>query len=196
MNKTSAFFSAILLVWMSGSTYWYVCKIKKDCEKKQTKEIISENKIPPKIKEEIKDTLKISADTLSLKDDDNIAKKEEFKEELLQGYTMYNFPKNSTSNKIDDDFKKFADELSDFLSNNPDFYVEITGYTDNTGSEKTNLYFGKKRANFVKNKLVASGIAQEVFIVKTMGEANPIASNETEEGRLKNRRVIIKITKK
>jgi len=190
MKGNSAFFSVILFIWIGTSTYWYVCKIKKDCEvKKETITISEEGKSSLLIEKDNKEAI--------IKKVDNVQIKEDFEEELLIGYTVYNFPKNSNANNnIKEEFSVFASKLKNYLSDKSNSKVEIIGYTDNSGSIKTNLSFGKKRAIFIKNKFVEIGIDAKTFIIRTMGEADPISSNETEEGRLKNRRVIIKLTKK
>ena len=68
-----------------------------------------------------------------------------------------------------------------------------TGYTDNDGSNITNNRLGLKRANFAKEYLVKNGLTGSQVIAKSKGKANPIADNNTEEGRAKNRRVVVTI---
>lgn len=65
----------------------------------------------------------------------------------------------------------------------------IHGHTDSEGEEEFNQELSEKRALAVKNYLASKGFAGDVAITKGFGEREPIASNETEEGRLKNRRV-------
>ena len=66
----------------------------------------------------------------------------------------------------------------------------IAGHTDSKGSEKYNLMLSRQRAEAVKNYLSDNyAIAKERLIVKAFGELAPIESNETDEGRAKNRRV-------
>ena len=81
------------------------------------------------------------------------------------------------------------------LQNNPDMNVEIQGYTDNTGSEKFNLKLSEKRAETVKDYLVSKGIEAGRLTVKGYGEDNPVAINNTAEGRALNRRIEFKILK-
>jgi OmpA-OmpF porin, OOP family len=75
------------------------------------------------------------------------------------------------------------------LQNNPDMNVEIQGYTDNTGSDKFNLKLSEKRAQVVKEYLVSKGIGADRLTVKGYGESNPIAKNNSAEGRALNRRI-------
>lgn len=74
--------------------------------------------------------------------------------------------------------------------------IKIIGHTDNVGNPESNLILSKGRANSVKNWLVSKGIAEKRFqAVDGLGDTNPIASNETNEGRAKNRRCEITILK-
>lgn len=81
------------------------------------------------------------------------------------------------------------------LLQNPELKVEIQGYTDNIGSEKINLQLSEKRANAVKDYLIARGIEKDRLKVVGLGEANPVADNKTAEGRALNRRIEFKIIK-
>ena len=80
-----------------------------------------------------------------------------------------------------------------FLKENPRLKVEIGGHTDNSGSETYNLQLSQRRAQAVYNYLISNGIAQDRLHPTGYGAAKPIATNETEEGRQKNRRIEFKI---
>ncbi len=67
--------------------------------------------------------------------------------------------------------------------------VEIGGYTDNTGDPAANLRLSQQRADAVKSTLVQSGVTPGMLVAKGYGSANPIASNDTAEGRFQNRRI-------
>jgi outer membrane protein OmpA-like peptidoglycan-associated protein len=69
--------------------------------------------------------------------------------------------------------------------------VVVTGYTDSVGSDTYNLKLSERRANTVRDALVADGIAADRITTKGMGESNPVASNDTAAGRAQNRRVDI-----
>lgn len=77
----------------------------------------------------------------------------------------------------------------DLMNTYPQAQVEITGYSDTTGSAAYNQQLTEKRAKAVADEFQAKGIAAERMTVKGMGEANPVASNETRQGRQMNRRV-------
>jgi outer membrane protein OmpA-like peptidoglycan-associated protein len=72
---------------------------------------------------------------------------------------------------------------------NPEVSVVITGHTDNVGSQKFNQALSLKRAQAVKNWLVKKGIDSKRMRTVGRGENEPVASNETEAGRLENRRI-------
>jgi len=72
---------------------------------------------------------------------------------------------------------------------NPDVSVVITGHTDNVGSQKYNQSLSLRRAQSVKNWLVQNGIESSRMRTVGKGENEPISSNETEDGRLENRRI-------
>jgi outer membrane protein OmpA-like peptidoglycan-associated protein len=70
-------------------------------------------------------------------------------------------------------------------------HLKLNGYTDNTGLASYNSALSLKRAQAVADPLIQSGIAASDITTVGMGEAHPIASNTTEEGRSENRRVAI-----
>jgi OOP family OmpA-OmpF porin len=76
-----------------------------------------------------------------------------------------------------------------------DLRIEIQGHTDNTGSPAYNKELSEKRANAVREYLIAQGIGAAKISIQGLGETQPVASNDTEEGRAQNRRVEIKFVK-
>ena len=80
------------------------------------------------------------------------------------------------------------DKLSSVLRENGG-KVTVNGYASSEGTAAYNLKLSKDRANSVKTYLVNSGVNSSQVATKGLGEANPIASNDTEEGRIQNRRV-------
>ena len=75
------------------------------------------------------------------------------------------------------------------LTDNPGLAVEIRGFTDNVGSAKKNLQLSQSRAEAVKAWLVKNGVSSKRITAKGYGDRNPVASNKTAEGRVKNRRI-------
>ena len=68
--------------------------------------------------------------------------------------------------------------------------VKVTGYTDNRGSEELNRQLSLDRAVAVKNRLAEKGVSGDIK-AEGKGSSNPVASNDTREGRAQNRRVEI-----
>ncbi len=81
------------------------------------------------------------------------------------------------------------EQLARMLASNPSLNVNIEGHTDNTGTAEGNKTLSLKRAESVVQALVAKGIAATRMGAKGMGQEKPLADNDTEEGRAKNRRV-------
>lgn len=73
--------------------------------------------------------------------------------------------------------------------------VEISGHTDNVGSDEANLRMSRNRAESVKNFLVKQGCNPENIQTEGYGASKPIADNDTEDGRARNRRVEMKVIK-
>lgn len=85
------------------------------------------------------------------------------------------------------------ERLYQFVKNNTDITVELGGHTDNVGDDTFNKTLSQERAEAVKLYLVNKGIDAERLIAVGYGESAPMASNETEQGRAKNRRTELKI---
>jgi len=73
--------------------------------------------------------------------------------------------------------------------------VEIAGYTDNTGDPAANVQLSQQRADAVRAALVSSGVDPSVLVAKGYGSANPVASNDTAEGKFHNRRIEYRVVK-
>jgi outer membrane protein OmpA-like peptidoglycan-associated protein len=79
--------------------------------------------------------------------------------------------------------------IVDYLLLHPERLVKISGHTDNTGRETHNLSLSKQRADVVAEYLVGNGVNIKTIETSGLGSAKPIATNTTEDGRKKNRRV-------
>lgn len=97
------------------------------------------------------------------------------------------------SDKLTSDAKTTLDQVAKSLATQPTLRVEIAGHTDSLGPQAINLTLSEKRSIAVKSYLVAHGVAAERLRAEGYGEFNPIATNETEEGRARNRRVEFKV---
>ena len=81
------------------------------------------------------------------------------------------------------------DELANLMGTNANWKLRISGHTDNVGARTANMTLSKRRAESVKKYLVSKGIAADRFEVMYFGPDQPIAPNNTEDGRARNRRV-------
>jgi OmpA-OmpF porin, OOP family len=86
-------------------------------------------------------------------------------------------------------------ELYNALKEMPSLEIEISGHTDNVGAPEENMKLSQERADAVRNYLIKKGIAATRIVAKGYGDTQPIAYNDTEQGRAKNRRTEVRITK-
>lgn len=87
-------------------------------------------------------------------------------------------------------------KLMKVLEENSTIKIEISGHTDNVSSDEFNQRLSENRAKAVVDYLVQNGVPKERLTYKGYGKSQPIASNDTEEGRQENRRVEFKIISK
>jgi OmpA-OmpF porin, OOP family len=73
--------------------------------------------------------------------------------------------------------------------------VEIAGYTDNTGDPAANVQLSQQRADAVRAALVSAGVDPSMLVAKGYGSANPVATNDTLEGKFRNRRIEYRVVK-
>ena len=90
--------------------------------------------------------------------------------------------------------KTNLDKLVTVLRNNPDTNINIYGHTDSVGSDAVNLRISAQRAAAVKSYFFAQGISSSRLFTEGLGKSSPVASNDTDAGRAKNRRVEFAIT--
>lgn len=115
-------------------------------------------------------------------------KKEETKREVvLTAATSFEFGKTNLLPSAYARLDQLVIEMKEF----PNSEWMIEGHTDNIGSEAMNEFISLERAKSVLNYFISKGISKTRFTITGMGEKNPIADNNTEKGRAKNRRVVI-----
>jgi OOP family OmpA-OmpF porin len=73
--------------------------------------------------------------------------------------------------------------------------VTVEGHTDSVGEESYNERLSQRRAEAVRSYLVRKGVAPERLVARGLGESSPIASNDTAEGRARNRRVELEVAR-
>ncbi len=108
-----------------------------------------------------------------------------FKEKVLFGFDQYNLTSNAAQN---------LNQLTAILLKYPDTNIEILGHTDNKGTVAYNKRLSHRRAEAVANYMKNQQVNSVRLSTKGMGESDPVASNNDEEGRSLNRRVEFVIT--
>ncbi|HSM75790.1 MAG TPA: OmpA family protein, partial [Desulfobacterales bacterium] len=103
--------------------------------------------------------------------------------EKMRVFFMYN------SNEISQEAYATLDQAAVLLARDPGLRVTIRGYTDNAGADSYNTWLSRFRAEIVKSYLVGKGVEAERIEAFGMGPVDPVATNETPEGRGANRRV-------
>ena len=96
---------------------------------------------------------------------------------------------------IEEKYFQELDNLKSLLVNENEIKIEIAGHTDNNGSELANQLLSENRAKSVKSYLVKNGIDKLRINCVGYGEKQPIANNNSKQGREKNRRIEIRILK-
>ncbi|MAS44804.1 MAG: hypothetical protein CML43_17060 [Rhodobacteraceae bacterium] len=97
------------------------------------------------------------------------------------------------SDKVTNNFKRPLNRVARTLNKYPSSYVDVVGHTDSTGDASYNMQLSQRRARSVAAELIQRGVANARIATAGMGETQPVASNETADGRAANRRVEIKI---
>ena len=99
----------------------------------------------------------------------------------------------SGSSRLDPKSEPLLNSLANIVSRCPDMVVEVGGHTDSIGSNATNLRLSEARAEAVRRYLLDQRLNAQALVSKGYGENAPIASNETAEGRQKNRRIEFRV---
>lgn len=102
---------------------------------------------------------------------------------------VYGINFDFNSDKLRDESKVVLEEIAKIMKENPDWKMTVEGHTDNVGGDAFNKDLSDRRSASVKNYLVAGGIAAERLESAGFGLSKPIAPNDTEIGRARNRRV-------
>ena len=118
---------------------------------------------------------------------------------LAQGKFLYSMVLTDDATKFPVGGSTLSDEaksrLTEFASklksDNRPVYLEIQGYTDATGAPAANLALGQARAEAVRLYLNEQGVALNRMATISYGQDNPVASNDTKDGRAQNRRVVM-----
>jgi|GEM_PF-5255862 len=206
-------------IWSFGSGYWYVCKIKGHCwgDDLRPVKIVNEG-MAPKIEGEPavesngasematvdgddgSDTEALSESEgdfaeeveASRESDPNVGYAADLPEVLQSPHAiLFAYAKPIISKQGDTD--SYIQALQVHLNSNPQARIRIAGYTDDTAAKWKNKELSMKRAEAIASLLEAEGISRDKMDLEAMGEANPVATNETPAGRRLNRRAEITV---
>lgn len=120
----------------------------------------------------------------------SIIKSDAIKKELdAKGKVVLHINFDTDKASLKPDGKTAVDEISKVLKNDSNLKLAINGYTDNSGNDAHNLQLSKDRATAVLNAIATSGIDKSRLSAEGFGSKNPIADNNSEEGKMQNRRV-------
>ena len=114
----------------------------------------------------------------------------------LPDYSTYStiyYKNNQFVPEIDNDLENWFKYLNEYLDDHPKARLLLTGHTDKSSSSDKALRLGKYRARKLRDALLKYGIEKKRIKTVTEGSKEPLASNKTKEGRMKNRRVVISI---
>ncbi|MFK7809044.1 MAG: OmpA family protein [Saprospiraceae bacterium] len=100
------------------------------------------------------------------------------------------FPKNSIKKETNKETDKYLKSVAERVKDSGEI-IHLVGHTDNDGDEASNLKLAKKRALRIRRILRQKGVSRDQIKVETKGETEPVATNETENGRYLNRRVVL-----
>ena len=112
----------------------------------------------------------------------------------LDDKALIYFPYNSVEKTASPRIDEYLTELAKRLKASKEKVV-LTGHTDSQGAASGNEKLGLRRAKMIRDILKEKGIKANKIITRTEGEKNPIATNDTELGRIENRRVVVQIIK-
>jgi outer membrane protein OmpA-like peptidoglycan-associated protein len=163
MKKTILPFSILLILWIAGCAYCYVCNIRDDCRAAT----------PPVAKT---DTL-----TLPLKN-----------AEIPPRLSLY-FDFNGRKVILTGEDKKHIEEFKTYMAENPGSVVEISGHSDPVGAPQAKLKISTERAQFLQGELIAAGIEGSRINVQGKADTELASMENTADGNAKNRRVEIQI---
>ncbi len=195
----------VFLMWSAGSTYWYVCKVKGICWESATPACntatavleesnpatIAEDSVPTDEIDEI-DSIESGTSSANSSPPNKVANAKALPPDLAQPHTvLFAFagplPENPSA------FEDYVDAIAAHLKQHPTTKCLVKGYTDDTAARENNIKLAQRRCDVIVAKLAARGIAAGQIVTEPLGEADPVATNDTQEGRRLNRRVVISI---
>ncbi|ABD81108.1 OmpA family protein [Saccharophagus degradans] len=121
------------------------------------------------------------------------AEQEQPKQEIthIEDVVYFEFDSKELTAEAEQKLEKLANEAK--KSENENIVVVLKGFADATGPEEYNQELSKERAQNVKAFLESNGVEAREYNVVALGESNPVADNDTKQGRAQNRRVVLVI---
>ena len=113
----------------------------------------------------------------------------EKKDQKVIDMAFKNLEFETSKDIIEESSKPSLNSLAEKLKQKPEWNLLLSGHTDNDGDDDANMILSKNRSETVKSYLISRGISESRIRVNYFGETEPVANNNTSEGRQKNRRV-------
>lgn len=115
-------------------------------------------------------------------------------DETIDNKTIIRFPYNSNNKLNSREVEAYLNKVAKRVIASGE-RIKLTGFTDDRGNESYNMTLGQKRADIIMNYLLQKGVSKSKIIATSQGENNPIATNQTADGRAENRRTELEIIK-
>lgn len=112
-----------------------------------------------------------------------------------KSYKLNDIYFETNSYELTKESKLVIDAFIDFLTDNSSVVVQIQGHTDNIGKDADNMILSENRAKSVYEYILENGISNNRLTYKGFGKTKPVATNDNEDGRSKNRRTVFVILK-
>jgi OOP family OmpA-OmpF porin len=151
---------------------------------------------------ELKDVWKVSNDTVYGPVDFKIEQNQvtentedwnALKEKINANPLVLYFNTNQTEIDLTSEERQKIADLSNYLDHVSDAKISCVGHSDGTGNREANIRLGQGRADFAKEYLTKNGIAADKIESSSKGPDEPIADNNTTEGKAKNRRTVVSL---
>lgn len=190
----------VFLLWSAGSTYWYVCKVKGLCyqsEAESKSEIAGKSEAESANgKESESETIIPNVDSADVGAGSEAGNTDstpvDLPADLQKPHTvLFAFAGPQPENPAA--FANYLDQIASFLKSHPGKKALIRGYTDDTAARENNIKLAQRRCDVVVGLLFERGVKDGQIATEPLGEVDPVATNDTPEGRRLNRRVVISI---
>lgn len=186
MSKKFLYLASILLTIIIGTVLFrYVCCDSDGLSKSSETAAADASLVPD---QQVAESVTPAPDSSALVD------WEAMREQINDHAPIVQFEAYQTERIMKQENMNMLEKITDYLENNPDDGLLVTGHADISGPRALNMTLSEKRAAFFKNHLVQNGIDADKITISFKGPDDPIADNNSAEGRAKNRRadVIIK----